>query len=109
MLIQLFLREDTLGYIALICIHWPATFKPTLSEMFDNLKTLRILQTFLNRSSILSLAQDCGTSHTTMRQWLNIFEASYLIFFLQPFHQQAFNQDAKRPAENQAIKRRKGG
>lgn len=26
-----------------------------------------------------------------MRQWLNILEASYLIFFLQPFHQ-SFNK-----------------
>ncbi|WP_265016809.1 MULTISPECIES: DUF4143 domain-containing protein [unclassified Wolbachia] len=43
------------------------------------------------RSSSLSLTQDCGTSHTTMQQWLNILEASYLIFFLQPFHQ-SFNK-----------------
>ncbi|MDM8335387.1 DUF4143 domain-containing protein [Wolbachia pipientis] len=30
-------------------------------------------------------------SHTTVRQWLNILEASYLIFFLQLFHQ-SFNK-----------------
>lgn len=91
MLIQLFLREGILDYIALTCIHWLVISKPTLRETFDNLKILRILQTFLNRSSSLSFAQDCGTSHTTMRQWLNILEASYLIFFLQPFHQ-SFNK-----------------
>ncbi|MFU7502881.1 MAG: DUF4143 domain-containing protein, partial [Candidatus Tisiphia sp.] len=33
-----------------------------------------------------SLAQDCGISHVTARQWLNILEASYIIFFLQPFY-----------------------
>ena len=33
-----------------------------------------------------SLAQDCGISHTTARKWLNILEASYIIFFLQPFY-----------------------
>lgn len=33
-----------------------------------------------------SLAQDCGISHTTARQWLNILEASYIVFFLQPFY-----------------------
>ncbi|MGX6959882.1 MAG: ATP-binding protein [Rickettsia endosymbiont of Pentastiridius leporinus] len=33
-----------------------------------------------------SLAQDCGISHTTARQWLNILEASYIIFFLHPFY-----------------------
>lgn len=36
--------------------------------------------------SFSSLAQDCGISHTTARQWLNILEASYIIFFLQPFY-----------------------
>jgi len=33
-----------------------------------------------------SLAQDCGISHTTARKWLNLLEASYIIFFLQPFY-----------------------
>ena len=33
-----------------------------------------------------SLAQDCGISHTTARKWLNILEASYIVFFLQPFY-----------------------
>ncbi|CAK6518315.1 ATP-binding protein [Rickettsia helvetica] len=36
--------------------------------------------------SFSSLAQDCGISHTTARQWLNILEASCIIFFLQPFY-----------------------
>lgn len=34
-----------------------------------------------------SLAQDAGISHTTARQWLTILEASYIIFTLQPYHQ----------------------
>lgn len=33
-----------------------------------------------------SLAQDCGISHTTARKWLNVLEASYIIFFLQPYY-----------------------
>jgi len=33
-----------------------------------------------------ALALDCGISHTTARQWLTILEASYLVFFLQPFY-----------------------
>jgi predicted AAA+ superfamily ATPase len=34
-----------------------------------------------------SLAQDAGVSHTTARQWLTILEASYIVFTLQPYHQ----------------------
>lgn len=34
-----------------------------------------------------SLAQDAGISHVTAREWLTILEASYIVFTLQPFHQ----------------------
>ncbi len=33
-----------------------------------------------------SLAQDCGIAQSTAKQWLNILEASYLVFFLQPYY-----------------------
>jgi predicted AAA+ superfamily ATPase len=33
-----------------------------------------------------SLAADCGISHVTAHQWLNILEASYIVFTLSPFH-----------------------
>jgi predicted AAA+ superfamily ATPase len=33
-----------------------------------------------------SLATDCGISHTTARQWLSVLEASYILFFLQPYY-----------------------
>lgn len=33
-----------------------------------------------------SLANDTGISHTTAGNWLSILEASYIIFFLQPYH-----------------------
>lgn len=39
-----------------------------------------------------SLALDAGISHVTARQWLSILEASYLVFFLQPY----FNNFNKR-------------
>lgn len=32
------------------------------------------------------LARDADTSHTTVKHWLSILEASSLIFFLQPWH-----------------------
>jgi predicted AAA+ superfamily ATPase len=64
-------------------------------RQLKNIESLGKFQTFLRLCAgrvgqivnFSSLAQDCGISHTTARQWLTILEASYLIFFLQPFHQ----------------------
>ena len=33
-----------------------------------------------------SLASDAGVSHTTVREWLSVLEASYIVFRLEPFH-----------------------
>ena len=52
-------------------------------QMFLKLCAGRIGQ-LMNLSS---LSQDCGISHTTARQWLTVLEASYLVFLVQPFHQ----------------------
>ena len=43
------------------------------------------------------LAQDCGISHTTARQWLSVLEASYLVFFLQPYYQNFSKRLIKMP------------
>jgi uncharacterized protein len=47
--------------------------------------------------NLSSLAQDCGVSHTTVRQWLTILEASYIIFFLQPYHKNYNKRLVKMP------------
>lgn len=68
-------------------------------RQLKNIENIGRFQTFLKLCAgrvgqilnLSSFAQDCGISHTTVRQWLNILEASYLIFFLQPFHQ-SFNK-----------------
>jgi predicted AAA+ superfamily ATPase len=36
--------------------------------------------------SLSALANDCGVSHTTAREWLSVLEASYLVFLLRPHH-----------------------
>lgn len=33
-----------------------------------------------------SLGSDAGVSHTTVRQWLTVLEASYIVFLLSPFY-----------------------
>lgn len=44
-----------------------------------------------------SLAQDCGLSHTTIREWLTILEASYIIFTLQPYYKNFSKRVMKMP------------
>jgi len=64
-------------------------------RQIKNIENLGLFQRFLKLCAgrigqminFSSLAQDCGMSHTTVRQWLTLLEASYLIFFLRPFHQ----------------------
>lgn len=36
--------------------------------------------------NLSTLAQDADISHTTAREWLSLLQASYLVFTLQPFH-----------------------
>jgi predicted AAA+ superfamily ATPase len=63
-------------------------------RQLKNIENFGRFQTFLKLCAgrvgqtinLSSLAQDAGVSHTTVRQWLNILEASYLIFFLQPYY-----------------------
>lgn len=54
----------------------------TQFQMFLKLCAGRVGQV-LNLSA---LAQDCGTTHTTAREWISILETSYILFRLPPFH-----------------------
>lgn len=44
-----------------------------------------------------SLANDVGVSHTTVRNWLSLLEASYIVFFLQPYHRNISKRLVKSP------------
>lgn len=63
-------------------------------RQIKNIEDLGRFQTFVKLCAgrigqllnISSLAQDAGISHTAAKQWLTVLEASYLIFFLQPYH-----------------------
>ena len=91
------------GYPALhkLKIH-PVDFYPSYIHTYIerdvrqllNIENLGKFQTFLKLCAgrigqvinFSSLATDCGISHTTVNKWLSILEASYIIFFLQPFY-----------------------
>jgi hypothetical protein len=36
--------------------------------------------------NLSALANDCGITHNTAKAWLSVLEASYIVFFLQPYH-----------------------
>jgi predicted AAA+ superfamily ATPase len=60
-----------------------------------NIRDLKLFRTFLGlcagRAGRLlnfsALAYECDISHNTAKAWLSILESSYIIFFLQPYHQ----------------------
>ncbi len=47
--------------------------------------------------NISSLASDCGMSATTIRRWLSILEASYVIKLVQPYHKNFRKRLVKSP------------
>ena len=69
------------------------------------IKDLNLFQRFIKLCAgrvgqllnINSLANDTGISHTTARSWLSILEASYIIFFLQPYHRNISKRLVKSP------------
>lgn len=44
-----------------------------------------------------SLANDCGVSHKTVGAWLSVLEAGYVVFMLQPHHQNFGKRLVKTP------------
>jgi uncharacterized protein len=47
--------------------------------------------------NLSALASDCGISHTTAKTWLTVLEASYVVYLLQPFHQNFGKRLVKMP------------
>ena len=74
-------------------------------RQIKNIENFAKFQTFLKLCAgrvgqlinFSSLAQDCGISHTTARQWLGILEASYIVFLLPPFHKNFNKRLVKTP------------
>jgi predicted AAA+ superfamily ATPase len=60
-----------------------------------NIRDLKLFRTFLGlcagRAGQLlnysALANECEISHSTAKAWLSILESSYIIFLLQPYHE----------------------
>lgn len=70
-----------------------------------NIRNLKVFRTFLGlcagRAGQLvnfsALANECDISHNTAKAWLSILESSYIIFLLQPYHQNFNKRLVKSP------------
>lgn len=79
-------------------IDWYPDYIQTYLErdvrQIKNISNLSLFQKFLKFCAgrtgqllnLSSLANDCGVSHNTIRSWISILEASYIIFFLPPYY-----------------------
>ena len=47
--------------------------------------------------NLSSLGNEVGVSHTTVREWISILEASYIVFLLQPHHKNFNKRITKSP------------
>ena len=70
-----------------------------------NLRDLGRFQVFLKLlagrvgqvANLTSLSNDVGVSVTTIKNWLSVLEASYVIFYLPPFYQNIRKRVIKSP------------
>ena len=70
-----------------------------------NIRDLKLFRTFLGlcagRAGQLlnfsALANECDISHNTAKAWLSILESSYIVFLLQPYHQNFNKRLVKSP------------
>ena len=70
-----------------------------------NIHNLKLFRTFLGLCAgragqllnLSELANQCDISHPTAKAWLSILESSYIVFLLQPYHQNFNKRLVKRP------------
>ena len=89
--------------------HWFSNYVMTYVErdvrQLIEVQNLSLFQRFLKMCAarigqllnLSSLANDCGVSHTTARKWLSVLEAGYIVFLLQPHHQNFGKRLVKTP------------
>jgi predicted AAA+ superfamily ATPase len=94
---------------ALAPAHWFANYVMTYLErdvrQLIEVQNLSLFQRFIKLCAarcgqllnMASLASDCGVSHSTVRAWLSVLEAGYVLFLLQPHHQNFGKRLVKTP------------
>jgi predicted AAA+ superfamily ATPase len=81
--------------VQLTISHWPVSNvrNPSVFQKFIRMCAARTGQ-LINFSG---LANDCGITHNTAREWLSVLEASYIVFFLHPYHRNMKKRLVKTP------------
>jgi len=89
--------------------HWFANYVMTYIErdvrQLIEVQNLSLFQRFIKMCAarcgqllnMSSLASDCDVSHGTVRAWLSVLEAGYVVFLLQPHHQNFGKRLVKTP------------
>ena len=72
-----------------------------LREITNRDKFMRFIRIMAGRTgqelNTLAISDDCGISHTTVKQWLSVLEASYLVILLKPYHKNYNKRLTRRP------------
>lgn len=88
---------------------WYANYIQTYIErdvrLIKNISDLGTFQRFIKLCAgrigqllnLSSLGNDCGISHNTAKSWLSILESSFIVFLLQPHHENFSKRLVKQP------------
>ncbi|MFM7458265.1 MAG: ATP-binding protein [bacterium] len=69
-----------------------------VQDMLNFQKFIRLLASYTGQLLNLSnIANDCGISHNTVKAWLSVLEASYIIHLLRPHHKNFNKRMIKSP------------
>lgn len=89
--------------------HWFANYVMTYVErdvrQLVEVQNLSLFQRFIRMCAarcgqllnLTSIANDCGVTHATVRNWLSVLEAGYIVHLLQPHHQNFGKRLVKTP------------
>lgn len=74
-------------------------------RQMKNIQDLAVFQKFLKMCAsrtgqllnLSGLAADCGVTHNTARAWISLLQSSFIIFLLQPFHNNIGKRLVKTP------------
>ena len=85
--------------------HYMRTYIERDVRQIKNITSLSTFQRFIKLCAgrigqllnITSLGNDCGISSNTVKEWLSILEASYILFLLQPHHKNFNKRLVKSP------------
>lgn len=69
-----------------------------ITKIDDFLKFIKILAGRTGQElNTNSLGDECGVSHNTIKEWISVLEASFLIYKLKPFHKNYNKRIVKNP------------